>query len=423
MFFYIVTHILNQQCDLPDYPHVLMEEDSALLLSMNNYGGQQYLQCAMKQSPKLLQRAQLPNIVLDVVIDGEQFEVDFQNISLLDITTNQTVVNLKSKSIYVMSFETHNTNILFNFSWTLKQMTYPFGTDNGTGEINITGSDLFVNGLSFTKDLDCLGNINYGISNVSFEPNFLNVTLAGGKSKLFAKIEEDLVVGLNELLLYVMGLHITEVIMKYFEILNDKQKNYQEYLKYPNIVKDDRFSSNVVAKLNQLVFMKSGYTFNLDNLSDQFIHAQMINALPVTRNNKQVEYTISKAALDNFLYIFHTYNDSYSNPSVFSVVEAPTMELSKNQVTLNLKVKIQDEEADLKLKGAPKLRTENDLTFLYFEFELEPEYYEVISWVNEQIKDACYLIKNEVFSLNGFSVVIDTDNDCVKIVGDIAACL
>ncbi|CAL6102519.1 BPI-like_protein [Hexamita inflata] len=179
----------------------------------------------------------------------------------------------------------------------------------------------------------------------------------------------------------------------------------------------------MLVELNQLVFMKSGYTFSITNMSDQFIQQQMINALPVTKNNKQVEYTISNAALNNFLYIFHKYNDSYSNPSLFSVVEAPTMELSKNQVTLNLKVKIQDEEADVKLKGTPKLRTENALTFLYFEFELEPEYYEVVSWVNEQIKDACYLIKNEVFSLNGFSVVIDADNDCVKIVGDIAACL
>ncbi|CAL6113707.1 BPI-like_protein [Hexamita inflata] len=418
MFCYIVTHILNQQCDLPDYPHVLMEEDSALLLSMNNYGGQQYLQCAMKQSPKLLQKAQFPSIQFNTAIDGVYFEVDFQNISLLNINANKTVVNIKQNS-----FETHNTNILFNFSWALKEMMYPFGTDNGTGEINITGSDLFVNGLSFTKDYDCQGNINYSISNVLFEPNYLNVTLAGGKSKLFAKIEEDLVVELNKRLLDVIGSHITEVLMMYLEVIYNKQKNYQIYPKYPNILKDDRFVSNMLVELNQLVFMKSGYTFNLDNLSDQFINSQMINALPVTKNNKQVEYTISKAALDNFLYIFHTYNDSYSNPSLFSVVEAPTMELSKNQVTLNLKVKIQDEEADLKLKGAPKLRTENDLTFLYFEFELEPEYYEVISWVNEQIKDACYLIKNEVVSLNGFSVVIDADNDCVKIVGDIAACL
>ncbi|CAL6045788.1 BPI-like_protein [Hexamita inflata] len=180
----------------------------------------------------------------------------------------------------------------------------------------------------------------------------------------------------------------------------------------------------MLVELNQLVFMKSGYIFASKNMSDQFINHQMINALPIVKNEKQIEYTIAKAALNNFLYIFHKYNDSYSNPSVFSVIDTPSIDLFKDHVTLNLIVFMQDEEfKKVSLKGAPKLRTEDDLTYLFFEFELEPENQEIISWVNEQIKDACYLIKNEVFSMNGFSVVIDADNDCVKIVGDIAACL
>ncbi|CAL6031074.1 BPI-like_protein [Hexamita inflata] len=418
MFISIIFHSLQSQCDLPNYPQVLIEEDSTLLLSMNNKGMQQFLKCAVQQSPKLLEKLNRSSLSLNVTIDGILIDFDFQNISLVQINTNETVINMKSKSI-----ETHNTNILFNFTWKLQQLYYPYVTDNGIGYINITESDLLVNGLDFQLNIICKGNMNCLASNILFKPNGLDVKLSGSQSQLFVFIEKQLVLQLNQYLQQAMPQLMTDIIFDYMILLSDNQKNYQEYSKYPNILKDDRFVSNMLVELNQLVFMKSGYTFSLDNLSDQFINSQMISTLPVTKNNKQVEYTISKAALDNFLYIFHTYNDSYSNPSVFSVVEAPTMELSKNLVTLNLKVKIQDEEADLKLKGAPKLRTENDLTFLYFEFELEPEYYEVISWVNEQIKDACYLIKNEVFSLNGFSAVIDADNDCVKIVGDIAACL
>ncbi|CAL5985435.1 BPI-like_protein [Hexamita inflata] len=291
-------------------------------------------------------------------------------------------------------------------------------------EKQIQRSDLKVSGLDFYQDLTCKGNLNCGFSSLKFEPNVLSIELFGSKSQIFKVIEKQLLIQLQFKLLEDMAEIITDIFFDFLEVVFDNQQNYEKYPNfYSNIIKDDRFTSNMLVELNQLVFMKSGYTFSITNMSDQFIQQQMINALPVTKNNKQVEYTISNAALNNFLYIFHKYNDSYSNPSLFSVVEAPTMELSKNQVTLNLKVKIQDEEADVKLKGTPKLRTENALTFLYFEFELQPEFYEIISWVNEQIKDACYLIKNEVFSLNGFSVVIDADNDCVKIVGDIAACL
>ncbi|CAL6081126.1 BPI-like_protein [Hexamita inflata] len=418
MFACIVLQSLQSFCNLPNYPQELLEEDSALLLSMNNKGLQQYVQCAIQQSSQQFLNTSLPGLTFNMSVDGILLLADFKNISLVEINTNKTVVDIKTKS-----FEAHNTNIIFNFSWTLQQMTYPYITDNGYGFINITGSDLYVYGLDFYQDLTCKGNLNCGFSNVFLNTNNLNISLFGIESYIFEVLEIQLINELNKQLLNSISDFVGDIVQEYTNILDDNQYNYQWYPKYPNIVKDDRFTSNMMVELNQLVFMKSGYTFSITNMSDQYIQQQMINALPVTKNNKQVEYTISKAALDNFLYIFHTYNNSYSNPSLFSVVEAPTMELSKNLVTLNLKVKIQDEEADLKLKGVPKLRTENDLTYLFFEFELEPEYYEVISWVNEQIKDACYLIKNEVFSLNGFSVVIDTDNDCVKIVGDIAACL
>ncbi|CAL6081094.1 BPI-like_protein [Hexamita inflata] len=404
-----ISHSLQSQCNLPNYPQVLIEEDSALLYSMNKQGIQQYLQCVIGQTTKFIQNSEYsfgdieyysPTLGAMLVID---------NLTMLNINANETVVNFKSNNI-----EAHNINILFNFTWAIYKLN-----QFGTGELNYTGSDFQLNNLSYYQDPNCEGNLNRDSGKFIFKPNIFNVSIFGAAPSIKEELVREIIMICEGIIPDMMGILAFQQ-MFYFD---DIQQNYQTYPKYPNIVKDDRFTSNMIVELNQLVFMKSGYTFSLDNLSDQFINSQMINALPVTRNNKQVEYTISKAALDNFLYIFHTYNDSYSNPSVFSVVEAPTMELSKNQVTLNLKVKIQDEEADLKLKGAPKLRTENDLTFLYFEFELEPEYYEVISWVNEQIKDACYLIKNEVFSLNGFSVVIDADNDCVKIVGDIAACL
>ncbi|CAL6045791.1 BPI-like_protein [Hexamita inflata] len=419
MFVYVIIHSLQSYCNLPNYPQVLIQEDSTLLLSMNKKGMQQYLMCTVQQSPSYLQKYNLPSMIFNISIEGVLYEIDFKNISLIEMNTDDTFADIKSKS-----FEAHNTNILFNFSWNLNEMAYPYINDNGHGQINITGSDFRVNGLDFFQDIDCQGNLKYGISSIYFDSNILTVELYESKTSLFELIEKQIIIQLHMQLLDLMPQLMSDLIFTHMWVFENQQQNYQQYPKYPSLVKDDRFTSNMLVELNQLVFMKSGYIFASKNMSDQFINHQMINALPIVKNEKQIEYTIAKAALNNFLYIFHKYNDSYSNPSVFSVIDTPSIDLFKDHVTLNLIVFMQDEEfKKVSLKGAPKLRTEDDLTYLFFEFELEPENQEIISWVNEQIKDACYLIKNEVFSMNGFSVVIDADNDCVKIVGDIAACL
>ncbi|CAL6031186.1 Conserved_hypothetical protein [Hexamita inflata] len=420
MFIYILVYT-QKICNLPNYPSILSSEDSTLLISMNKNGMQNYLQCAVKQAPKLMNKTQLPNLAFNLEIE-EDFPIDFNftNISLAKINA-ETSIDIKSKG-----FDFHNTDITFLFNWNMRETTYPYVSDKGHGEIVITGSDLHID-LNIEQDTQCLGDIAGQVKNVQFNAKNINVGIYGGTSWIFQSILISLVDSLNDKLSNVIADFMKEAVILYVDSLVSSQQNYYQYPMYLNIIKDDRFTQNIQVELNQLVFMKSGYTFSLNNLSDQFINQQMINALPIIKNKKQVEYTISKAALNNFLYIFHTYNNIYTNPSVFTVLEAPTMDLvNMNHVTLNMKIKMQNAESQLQLKGVPILRHHTDqidLSSIYFEFETEPEFVEVANWINKQIYESGYLIRNDVFPLDSFSVVIDADNDCIKIVGDIADCL
>ncbi|CAL5985433.1 Hypothetical_protein [Hexamita inflata] len=88
MFACIVLQSIQLFCNMPDYPQELIEEDSALLLSMNNKGLQQYVQCAIQQSRYQLLQISYPGLTFNISIDGILYKVDFKNISLIEMDAN-----------------------------------------------------------------------------------------------------------------------------------------------------------------------------------------------------------------------------------------------------------------------------------------------------------------------------------------------
>ncbi|CAL6028579.1 BPI-like_protein [Hexamita inflata] len=407
----------SSTCNMPKFPLNLSSQDSSYMISMNNNGLQNYVKCIIQQFPKKMMNPYINS--QEYILNLDDLVVDFmiQNFQFLKFEAAQ--VNIQSKSI-----NTSNTNITIKFFWQLRVLNhYPYSSDTGHGEIVISNSSLNIADISFNPDEECVGNMQTWFSNLNMDIKQFNVTISDGQSLIFKKYYTDIVTQVNEMVQDEISQIMQQIIYTYVLLISKTQQNFAYYPNYPEMLKDDRFTANLFDELNQLIVMKSGYTFNVQNISDQFINQQMLQPLPIYKNQKQIEYTVSRAALNNYLYSFHKYNDTYSNPLLFSVLEAPTVDFFYDNIIMNLKIQRQGIVEEIQLTGIPLLRNEKEITYLLFQFQIDTEKNtEIVNWINAQLQEASYLIQNTIFSLIGFSIRIDEENDCVRVIGDITEC-
>ncbi|CAL6009455.1 BPI-like_protein [Hexamita inflata] len=415
---FIVFVLQSSTCNMPKFPYNLSSEDSSFMISMNNKGLQNYAKCIVQQFPNKMINTDIDSQEYDLQIEDLYVDFTISHFKFMKFEANP-YVDIKSKRITAS-----NTNITLQISWHLRELNhYPYTTDSGTGEIVISNSSLSIDGISFNPDDECKGNMQTTFSNVNINTNQLNFSISGGKSLIFKLYYNDILKQVNEILLDKISEIMDNSIYKYTLFISNTQQNFVYYPNFPEMLKDDRFTANLFDELNQLIVMKSGYTFNMQNISDQFINQKMLQPLPIYRNQKQIEYTVSRAALNNYLYSFHKYNDTYSNPLLFSVLEAPTVDFFYDNIIMNLKIQRQGIVEEIQLTGIPLLRNEKEITYLLFQFQIDTEKNtEIVNWINTQLQEASYLIQNTIFSLIGFSIRIDEENDCVRVIGDITEC-
>ncbi|CAL6048870.1 Conserved_hypothetical protein [Hexamita inflata] len=420
-----------QECNAPDYPNVVHAEDSAFAFVITQKGMEKYIQCGMESAIVFATQMNIPDLDFDLDLGLTKIKFVLSDINFANFHVSKVQVDVPDDN--PMSGAALDANIELKLNWKFQQSSYPYVSDQGQGQILISGANLRVVIDILCDFIDCPGHLKVDVHRASLDFNSLQILLSGGSSWIYQSLIDLVINAVQDSICDIISNVLVNGMTGIMNSMLQSNGYYEEYAAYPDIIKDDRFAANTITKRGYMTVQYSGYIYKFDTLSDQYINRSLLNARTFNKYNKELSFVLSKAGFDNSFYIFHHYHDVYSKPGSFKVVEAPTIDFFNVQAVLNLKIEKEGVQHEIKIAGMPKLRTDvihnktgastHNVTQIFFEFQqYEGEMSlaeEVILWINQVIQHANYQIANTPFmnmSLMDFS--LDPIERVVRLVGD-----
>ena len=107
----------------------------------------------------------------------------------------------------------------------------------------------------------------------------------------------------------------------------------------------------------------SGYVYEYQHLEDEYIDqeralSELNQSVTMNKYNNELVFTVHKTALDNALYIFQKYHNSFSKAGAWEVVGFPTVELMNTGVMIKISVVPDgaENEVTYQLFSTPKIQ-------------------------------------------------------------------
>ncbi|CAL5972006.1 BPI-like_protein [Hexamita inflata] len=285
--------------------------------------------------------------------------------------------------------------------------------------------------VNSTTDVDqCPGHMILGFVRAEIDYESLQVKLDGGDSWLFQSIINLI---LSEIEDELMGT-LTEVLLKSFiNLINnvfEDNRRVVEFHGYPNIIKDERYTSGVFTSSAGYVALRmSGYVYSRSNMKDDFVTPQKLNPFTLNKFNNDFQIAIHEAVINNAYYTFHKYNNTYSGPT-YQVLEPPTIKFMNAAGLFGINVLVNGSEVKLKLTAKLQVDVQSEkcqVFFIYEKYEAKSEdpminqdqiQNEVVIYLNSVSKFATYQLGyTHLTDLNQYSHMMDPVEHVIRLVG------
>ncbi|CAL6003272.1 Conserved_hypothetical protein [Hexamita inflata] len=421
-----------QECNAPPYPSVLHAEDSAYSFVLTERGMEKFIGCGLESAIVFASQMTIPNLDFDIDLGVTRIKLILSDINFANFNVEEVQVDVPDDN--PMSGAALNANVELKLNWKFQQSSYPYINDQGTGQILLKGANLRVVVDILCDFIECPGHLKVDVHRASLDFEALSIILSGGSSWIYQSLIDLVINAVQDSICDIISKVLVNGMTDLMNQMLQSNGYYEEYAKYPDIIKDDRFAGDVVNKRGFMVVQLAGYIYKFDNLSDQFINSTLLPKKTFNRFNEEIQFELTRAGFNNFLYIFHKYHNVFSKPDSFEVISTPTIEFYNVQAVMNLQISKNGVQHDLQLVGLPQLRTDiihnktgsstHNVTQIFFKFQtytsdLQNDENEVVlEWVNAQIQHANYQIANTPFmDMNLMKFVFDPSQDVLRLVG------
>ncbi|CAL6101052.1 Conserved_hypothetical protein [Hexamita inflata] len=410
-------------CSTQMFPRVLYSNDSAYQLVLTQSGANKYLTKYL--SSGLFNGLIFPDQHFDVNLGVSSVLFSFENMIVSNFYVSQTVSFLNGDNITQVSFM--GCEFVLDLDWQMQQNSYPYQSDSGSGKILIQDASFSMIVTTHCDYAECYDTLVSKIINVKIQLDVFKIILSGSSSWFYQSVINFVLGFVQAQMLPIIQQYIektaTNAINKLFK-LYDPIAHYIQ--KYYDVVKDERFVDGWVIGKGYAALIFSGYFYNLQNYSDEFITNKFE---PVTLNklNDEVQLIISLDSINNYYYIFHKYTNVFSG-SNYQVTSAPFITLVYTGIVLNLKINYQNmNQCSIQLFGKPHFSSQTSaMAKLYFTYTVmssdcslsNEEIQYVIKQFNANNEEAYYYLNN-VPDITEFNAFFDVDENVMRLHGSL----
>ncbi|CAL6081938.1 Conserved_hypothetical protein [Hexamita inflata] len=416
-----------QECELSPFPRTLYPEDSAQSIFFTQKGIEKWFNTLLNDGTLNISGQQFPDMKQTLDLGVTKIEMILTDIVVSEFSVGHVDVMLKDNNVVPMVLA--GVRFVLRFNWKIQQTSYPYVSDQGTGKVIVSDTD-FSTLCAVDCDYDlCPNHLLARILHAELKIGVLKVVLDGGSSWMFQSMINVIMGVLQDYLQKFLTYFLSNDVV---DILNDmfyKYKSYDNYEQSVSIVKDERFVSPWTIKDGYFYLLFSGYTYHDSNKSDEFITADMLEPVTQNRFNVDSEIILADAGFNNLYYIFHKYENAFSKPGEFEVLEAPTVEFLNSVALFTLKLSVSGSTVNIQLQGTPvyhRLERERHRCIFYFNFQkyqieseasldLEQLETSVVDWTNQVIqKTFLSMINSKMFEIEKYKYILDPEERVIR---------
>ena len=180
----LITFVLvySEDCRLVEYTNnTISPSYCSMIAVLTKKGFQRYTDFNVNFASAFLTQIVLPDISLKVM----QFQVTLKNIYVSDVRMPEINFEFAQNNSVIASLIGFRLQLKLAFS--LSQTTYPYTSDSGTGQLDLTGLDVSVT-LGVESDPECYGHVRVRYSNAKSELRQLKIKLNGKLTLIYDSI-------------------------------------------------------------------------------------------------------------------------------------------------------------------------------------------------------------------------------------------
>ncbi|CAL6092906.1 Conserved_hypothetical protein [Hexamita inflata] len=424
----IVLTLLD--CEVSPFPRTLYPEDSGLSIFFTQPGMQKFFRNVLNDGSMNITGQKFPDIKTSVNLGVTKIDIMLTDMVVSEFSVEDVGILLQNENILPLVLA--GTRFVLRFNWKIQQQSYPYVGDQGAGNVIVQDAGF----QAFTTigcDYEiCPNHLLVNIIHAELQIGAIKIILEGGSSWLYQSML-DLIMGVLQQELQKL---ITQFLSKdMVDLLNDllnKYSSYQNYKMDNQITKDERFVSPWVIDNGYVYALFSGYVYHVSNYSDEFITNDKLGEVIYNRFNVESEITIAEACFNNVYYIYHKYENAYSSPGQFEVIEAPIIEFDNAAALLKIKLTINNSVVDVEMKGKPiyfRDQKEAGNAVYYFTFEKHNIYsdnqeldlavleQQVIDYINKTMERTVYKQLNSfLYEVEQYQYAFDTIGKVLRII-------
>ncbi|CAL5972408.1 Conserved_hypothetical protein [Hexamita inflata] len=417
------------ECEPSLFPRTLYPEDSAQSQFFSQTGINTWFKGLLNDGSLNISGQQLPDMITSLNLGVTKIDVFFTDIVVAEFEVQDVKFLFMKSRTFPLNLV--GARFVLRLNWKIQQTSYPYMTDHGTGKVIVSDTDFStICGAECDYDV-CPNHLLAQILHAELKIGVLKVVLEGGTSWMYQSMI-NLVLGvvsteIQKLLSYYLSNDVVDVINSIMQAYTS-HKNLETD---SNIIKDERFISDLVIDDGYAYILFSGYTYSALNTSDEYITQNMLNPnLVINKFNAPMQMTISEAGFNNLFYIHHKYENSYSN-DLFQLNQPPLIEFQNSAAILNLDLTLNSTTVQLKLIGLPVFFNnahESKKFCVFFRFsayEIQPgpeiNKDELLQTVIPRINDAMekaplVLINSKMYHAEDFECILDSVDKVIRIV-------
>ncbi|CAL5972410.1 Conserved_hypothetical protein [Hexamita inflata] len=417
------------ECEPSLFPRTLYPEDSAQSQFFSQTGINTWFKGLLNDGSLNISGQQLPDMITSLNLGVTKIDVFFTDIVVAEFEVQDVrFLFMKSKTF---PLNLVGARFVLRLNWKIQQTSYPYMTDHGTGKVIVSDTDFStICGAECDYDV-CPNHLLAQILHAELKIGVLKVVLEGGTSWMYQSMI-NLVLGilqdeLNKAISYFMSNNVVDVLNNIFQsYISFKHLKTDE-----SIIKDERFVSSLQIENGYAYLSTSGYTYSAQNTSDEFISQEMLNPITVNRFNTAMEIIIAQAGFNNVYYIYHKYQNIYSNDE-FQLTKPPSIEFQNSVAILNIQMVVNESIVKQQLVGIPQFYNnaeESKKVVIYFDFQLyeiecEDEsinlqslQQKVLTHINLAMrKTFLILINSKMYLTQEFDCILDTVDKVMRLV-------
>ncbi|CAL6028727.1 Conserved_hypothetical protein [Hexamita inflata] len=411
------------------FPRKLFHNDSVQSSTANLHGAEQYLLCGISTSMWAVFGIKIPDITIPMNVAGMNMDFTLSEIKIANLDVPELKLDLNGDQNVNLFLPNCQVNI--KFVWKFQQQSYPYTSDNGTGQIIITNGTMGATAGSYVDRDVCPGMMHIQVIHTSMSYDQFRIKLDGGKSWIFQSLIDII---LDSLQVEITEFMANTLVKGFIGLVNDAFDDGRRQYRYRSndaLMKDERYVDNVQVGNGYISLMFNGYTYFKDNITDEYI-SQSTGGITMNKFNADMQMAVKDEAFNNVYYIFHKYNNSYSSQD-FKTVNPPKLRFTNTGALVTMIVEANGTQVEIELVAKPKLFDDLSQTYgkIYFEYfgyniqavegmDTDSLLKLVLEHMNKGALDCAFQYNYTLMvDIRNYQIVIDAAEHVMRLIGDV----